>query len=58
LLERALARVSSYELEAALLRAADIDRIAKGLLAPGTDCNVWLELTDLALSVVRPASFQ
>ncbi len=59
LLERALARVSSDALEAALLRAAEIDRIAKGLLAPQTDCNVWLELTELALSVVRkPASFQ
>ena len=57
LFERALARVSSNALEAALLRSAEIDRIAKGLLAPRTDCNVWLELTELALSVVRiPAS--
>ena len=50
LFERALARVSAPALEAALLRAAEIDRLAKGLLAPKTDSNVWLELTELALS--------
>ena len=54
LFERALARVSSDSLEGALLRAAQIDRLAKGLLAPATDSNVWLELTELALSVADP----
>ncbi len=51
LFERALARVSADVLEASLLRAARIDRMAKGLLAPRTDSNVWLELTELALSI-------
>ncbi len=54
LFERALARVSADALEAALMRAAEIDRIAKGLLAPRTDSNVWLELTELALGVASP----
>lgn len=54
LFERALARVSSDALEAALQRAAEIDRLAKGLLAPRTDSDVWLELTDLALSFAGP----
>ena len=51
LFERALARVSPGALEAALTRAAEIDRLCKGLPAPRTDSNVWLELTELALSV-------
>ena len=54
LFERAVARVSVNALEAALLRAAQIDRLAKGLLAPLTDSNVWLELTELALSIAGP----
>ena len=54
LFERALARVSAGALEAALLRAAQIDRLAKGLLAPRSDSNVWLELTALALSIAGP----
>jgi DNA polymerase-3 subunit delta len=54
LFERALARVSADALEAALVRAAEIDRLAKGLLAPRTDSNVWLELTELALSFAGP----
>ncbi len=53
LVERALARVSSSALESALLRAADIDRLAKGLRAPQADSNAWLELTELALSICR-----
>lgn len=55
LFERALARMSPSALEAALQRAAEIDRLAKGLLAPRTDSNVWLELTDLALSLAGPS---
>jgi DNA polymerase III subunit delta len=54
LVERALARVTTSALEAALLRAADIDRLAKGLDAPQTDSNAWLELTHLALSIAPP----
>jgi DNA polymerase III delta subunit len=54
LFEHALARVSADALEAALVRAAEIDRLAKGLLAPRTDSNVWLELTELALSFAGP----
>ena len=54
LFERALARMSPSALEAALQRAAEIDRLAKGLLAPKTDSNVWLELNDVALSLAGP----
>lgn len=54
LIERALARVSVGALESALLQAAQIDRLAKGLQAPRADSNAWLELTQLALSVVLP----
>ena len=54
LFERALARVSADALEATLLRAAEIDRLAKGIPAPKTDSNVWLELTELALSFAGP----
>ena len=54
LFERAIARVVPGALETALQRAADIDRLAKGLLAPKADSSVWLELTDLALSVAGP----
>lgn len=51
LAERALSRVSVATLEAALQRAADVDRAAKGLDAPKVDSDAWLELTELALSV-------
>ncbi len=54
LLERALARMSVRALETALLRAAQIDRMAKGLDAPRTDSNVWLELTELAVGISGP----
>ena len=56
LMERALARVSPSALESALLRAADIDRLAKGLRAPGADSDAWLELTQLALSIASPTA--
>ncbi len=55
LFERAFGRVSAHALEAALLRAAEIDRLAKGLRAPRTDSNVWLELTELALDIAGPS---
>ena len=54
LAERALARLDGETLDAALVRAAEIDRLAKGLLAPQVDCDVWLELTELALTVAAP----
>ena len=54
LFERALSRVSVDALESALLRAADIDRLAKGLRAPRADSDAWLELTQLALSIALP----
>jgi DNA polymerase III subunit delta len=53
LAERALARLSVDALSQALQRAADIDRLAKGLRAPAADSNAWLELTELALAVAR-----
>ena len=55
LFERALARVSVDALESALLRAADVDRLAKGLRAPHVDSDAWLELTQLTLSIALPA---
>lgn len=51
LVERAISRVSIGALESAWRRAADVDRLAKGLRAPDADSDAWLELTDLALSV-------
>jgi DNA polymerase-3 subunit delta len=54
LIERALARLSSASLAAALQRAAEIDRLAKGLRAPRSDSDAWLELTDLVLGIAPP----
>lgn len=51
LVERLLPRLSVPVLAEGLERAAQIDRLAKGLRAPGSDSDAWLELTDLALSV-------
>ncbi len=51
LIERALGRLSSASLAAALQRAAEIDRLAKGLRAPRSDSDAWLELTDLVLGI-------
>jgi DNA polymerase-3 subunit delta len=51
LAEHALARVSIEALESALRRAADIDRLAKGLRPEQADSDAWLELTHLALSI-------
>ena len=48
--ERALGRVSESALAALLARCAQLDRIAKGLPAPQSDSDPWLELTDIALS--------
>lgn len=53
LAERALARLTVDTLSQALQRAADIDRLAKGLHAPTADADAWLELTQLALAVAR-----
>lgn len=51
LIERALARMTPASLAAALQRAAEIDRLAKGLRAPRSDSDAWLELTDLVLGI-------
>ncbi|HTN48963.1 MAG TPA: DNA polymerase III subunit delta [Burkholderiaceae bacterium] len=51
LFERALGRVDLERLERTLTRVADIDRLAKGLRAPGSDSDAWLELTEAALEV-------
>jgi DNA polymerase-3 subunit delta len=51
LVERLLPRLSVPALADCLERAAQIDRLAKGLRAPQSDSDAWLELTDLALSV-------
>jgi DNA polymerase-3 subunit delta len=51
--EAALRRIDSETLDAALARAGEIDRLSKGLRAPQTDSDPWLELTDLALSLAH-----
>jgi DNA polymerase-3 subunit delta len=51
LVERLLPRLDPARLAAALARAGEIDRLAKGLRAPNADSDAWLELTDLALSI-------
>ncbi len=51
LAERLLPRLTEEALAAGLERAAQVDRLAKGLRAPGSDSDAWLELTDLALSI-------
>jgi len=51
LVERLLPRLSVPALADGLERAAQVDRLAKGLRAPASDSDAWLELTDLALSV-------
>jgi DNA polymerase-3 subunit delta len=51
LVERLLPRLPEPLLAACLERAAQIDRLAKGLRAPESDSDAWLELTDLALSI-------
>jgi DNA polymerase-3 subunit delta len=43
-LRRALTRVDVPALAGALVHAADIDRLAKGLRAPGRDSDPWVEL--------------
>jgi len=48
--ERALGRVSEARLAALLARCAQLDRIVKGLPAPRSDSDPWLELADIALS--------
>jgi DNA polymerase-3 subunit delta len=56
LVERLLPRLSVPALARGLERAARIDRLAKGLRAPESDSNAWLELTDLALSVAATSA--
>src|SRR5512139_762003 len=51
LVERLLPRLSVPVLAEGLERAAQVDRLAKGLRAPESDSDAWLELPDLALSV-------
>jgi DNA polymerase-3 subunit delta len=46
--ERALGRVSESALATLLARCAQLDRIAKGLPAPRSDSDPWLELADIA----------
>ena len=48
--ERALGRVSEPGLATLLARCAQLDRIAKGLPAPQSDSDPWLELADIALA--------
>ena len=50
LMPKALRRLSAATLAALLARCADIDRLVKGLAAPGRDSDPWLELGDIALA--------
>jgi len=50
-MKRAVARVTRPQLERALVHAADIDRISKGLRAPGRDSDPWVELKALATAL-------
>jgi DNA polymerase-3 subunit delta len=52
--ERALSRVSPGTLATLLSRCAQLDRLAKGLPPGRGDSDPWLELTDIAVSAVRP----
>jgi DNA polymerase-3 subunit delta len=51
LVERLLPRLQLPALGRALERAAQVDRMVKGLRAPRSDSSAWLELTDLALGL-------
>ena len=51
LIERVLSRIDSRRLAGLLARCAGIDRMAKGLRAPGLGDDPWLELTDVALGL-------
>jgi DNA polymerase-3 subunit delta len=53
LVERALGRIDVARLGRAVVRAAAVDRLAKGLRAPQADSDPWLELTDLALELAH-----
>jgi DNA polymerase-3 subunit delta len=53
LVKRALGRLDVKRLGRALARAADVDRLAKGLRAPRADSDAWLELTEIALDVTH-----
>jgi len=50
LVPNAAQRLSAATLAALLARCADIDRLIKGLRAPGCDSDPWLELADVALA--------
>ena len=50
LLPKALRRLSAATLAALLARCADVDRLVKGLAAPGRDSDPWLELADIAVA--------
>jgi DNA polymerase-3 subunit delta len=50
LMPKALRRLPAATLAALLARCADVDRLAKGLAAPGRDSDPWLELADIALA--------
>ncbi len=50
LMPKALRRLPAAMLAALLARCADIDRLVKGLAAPGCDSDPWLELGDIALA--------
>jgi DNA polymerase-3 subunit delta len=50
LMPKALHRLSAAAVAALLARCADVDRLVKGLAAPGRDSDPWLELGDIALA--------
>jgi DNA polymerase-3 subunit delta len=50
LLPQALRRLSAATVARMLARCADIDRLVKGLAAPRSDSDPWLELSDIAVA--------
>ena len=55
-IRRAIGRVTVGQLESALVHAADIDRLSKGLRAPGRDSDPWIELKVLATALAGRGS--
>ena len=52
LMQRVIQRVDAAHLGRLLARCADVDRLFKGLRPRGADSDPWLELSEIAMSVI------
>jgi DNA polymerase-3 subunit delta len=52
LMQRVIQRVDATHLGRLLARCADVDRLFKGLRPSGADSDPWLELSEIAMSVI------